>query len=167
MDEESRVKARKYNKNIEISGEAMIMFGVWQVVKIALSFLVETEDVRRIVNRADLDMQTYLIIAILASFMVFVIVMIFHLSIGLGALRYAKGKSKRKGFLFLSVLVVLGTVFFMPSYVNNLDNERDIDTTIASIMVDVTMIFIQIDMMTSVIRLERLKKKAKKAADRG
>jgi hypothetical protein len=167
MDEESRVKARKYNKNIEISGAAMIMFGVWEVVKIALSFLVETEDVRRIVNRADLDMQTYLFIAILASFIVFVIVMIFHLSIGLGALRYAKGNSKRKGFLFLSVLVVLGTVFSMPSYVNNLDNERDIDTTIASIMVDVTMIFIQIDMMTSVIRLERLKKKAKKAADRG
>ena len=160
MDEESRVKIRKYNKNVEINGAAMIMFGAWSVIRIVLSFIMETDDVARYVDKTDMDMMTYLVIAILASLLVLIVVSIFHLSIGIGAIRYAKGKSKKKGFLFMSMLVMLGSVSTMPQYLSLLDSENNIDTTIASLMVDVTMIYIQIDMLKSVIRLEKLKKKA-------
>ena len=164
MDEESLVKIRKYNRNVEISGGAMIMFGVWTVIRIMLSFLMKTDEVTSSIDLTAVDKKTYFLIGLVASFFVFIIVMVFHLSIGMGAIRYARGRSKRKWFLFLSLVVMLGTLITMPSYLVMLDSDSDIDTTIASIIVDLTMIFIQIDMISSVVRLEILKKKA---ADRG
>ena len=102
-------------------------------------------------------------IAIAITVAAYLIMIIFtlgmHLWIGYGAVRYGKGTGHRKYYVVLSVIGIIMTLVLLPLYFWNPSEGTPIipdDTTIASILVDITLVFAFLDMIVSTVRIDRL-----------
>ena len=155
-------KINHIKHNIYISGLGVILMGFWNVIKVAISLTVGAEKLSRqdVINEMTEDERVLFLIVtyvVLVLFDIFVI--FFHTHIGLNAMRRAKGKKFRKSYFFWSVILVVIVSIGIPSYFTNLQNMENIDSVIAAVLVDLTMIFILGDIIISSTKLKKLEKK--------
>ena len=85
------------------------------------------------------------------------IVLLIHLYIGKGAIRYSRGNRRRKGFLILGAVIALILILDIPMY---FAPASGVSTTpgasvIVSILVDMTVVFIYIDMLYSTFMINK------------
>ena len=153
---------RRYNSNIRLSGRFFIFFGLWSVIRVILMFTMDSEFKSAAFADVELaagDEWLFSIILFLLFAVIFIILMGFHLFIGISAIRYSKGKSKNILFLILAGLNMIIVLIGIPL---NLDTTYySIASIIASTVVDLTMVFLLFDMIWSAIKVNRLSKAAK------
>ena len=161
MDDEVKARIRKYNRNIEISGSAVILYSIWAVIKFIVPILLGDEALHEVLGLEpevyeELKEYFYFIIPVL-----FGITLIIYYYVGRSAIKFARGKKKRKIFALVAVLLLINTVTYFPAYYEefkNFTDYADIDTVIASLLVDITLTFILFDMIYSTFMVNRLKK---------
>ena len=101
INSESRVELRRFCKNLEIAGNGYILFGVWSVVKIFMMLTMNSRimkdliDSAGVVDRVSEHTMTLILIAIFA--VISMVILILHLFIGRSAIKYSRGRKKRKG----------------------------------------------------------------------
>ncbi len=163
MNSEIEIKLRRYKHNLAIGGRGYIIFGVWTVVKLLMelsmgdlrfSYIVD-ETVKNGVDRLFAIIFTTISFAIL-----FAIIMIIHLMVGKNAVRFGKSQENRKRFYIYTSIVALINIIGFATYPIGILNGKSILnlTYIASIMVDLSVISILIDLFYSALMIEKLNK---------
>lgn len=169
MNSDIEVRLRKVRNNLELAGKGYIFFGIWNVIKLFMTYTMQPGLMDDLVsemrseglNDAELKVSVILTFALIS---VFVIVM--HLYIGAGAIKYARGTSRKKGYTVMSVIGMVFTVCCLPLYFTGEEyggNGVD-ETDFASVLVDLTMIFIFVDIL---YLTHMIKKHSARADDRG
>ena len=161
MDDDVKARIRRYNRNIETSGIAVIFYSIWAVIKFVVPILLGDEALHEILG---FDLETYEEVKDLLYVLIpvlFGITLIVYYYVGRSAIKFARGKKKRRFFAIVALLLLVNTVTYFPAYYeefSDFSNYGDIDTTVASLLVDITLTFILFDMIYSTFMVSRLKK---------
>lgn len=161
MNHRNEILLRRYKKNMEISGSATILFGIWGILKTLMTITMNKEEYNKLTEGVDLQglpMVAVILIYVIVFGVLFGFILLFHFKIGLGAIRYSRGNTKKKGFLLLAVLnMLINFLAFISFFTPFLGSKVKItDSMIAAILVDVTMIFMLFDMLYSAYRIKKL-----------
>ncbi|MBR6390559.1 MAG: hypothetical protein IKS16_04365 [Lachnospiraceae bacterium] len=156
------IKIRHLRDNLIHAGYGYIIFGIWSVIKLFMMSTMQKEYSGMLGDSSGVSPEDYPI-AIAITVAAYLIMIIFtlgmHLWIGYGAVRYGKGTGHRKYYVVLSVIGIILTLVLLPLYFWNPSEGTPIipdDTTIASILVDITLVFAFLDMIVSTVRIDRL-----------
>ncbi len=160
MDEARQAQVRRYNRNIETAGGAVIMFGLWAVVRFLITLAMGSskgvEYFKAYYSSEPSDED--LLLTIVIFIVIFSIFIALYLIIGLSAIRYANGKKKKRGFAYCAIIVAVLTLLTLPMYfVDDIPSET-IDTILASLLTDVTLVAILFDMARSTFKRDKLLK---------
>ncbi len=155
-------KINHLKHNIYISGLGVVLMGFWNVIKVYISINVGAERFQKEEILADLpeDEKWFFYLLSYAIFIVLDAIVIFiHNFVGLNAMRRAKGKKFRKSYIFATIVFFVVVITGIPSYFGNLRDLKNIDSVLAAILVDLTLIFVLGDIIISSFKLRKIEKK--------
>ena len=161
MNSEIEIKLRKFKNNLAIGGRGYIIFGVWSIIKLLMQLSMGEQNFKSVVTASMAEGVSYLF-AMICTIVVIVLicsmVMIVHLMVGLNAIRFGKGKNNRKRFFAFTTIVALINLLGFSIYPVGLVNGfYSVDIVfIASILVDLSVVFILIDLFYSAVMIEKL-----------
>ncbi|MCR4740402.1 MAG: hypothetical protein K5886_09130 [Lachnospiraceae bacterium] len=157
MNSETDIELRKYKKNIEVSGFALIIIGMWTTIKYLIMFSLGSDSAKSISSLYhSYDNVIYRIIVIISTALTFIIIFSIYCYIGRSAIKYAAGKKQSTFFLFIALFLLIATIVGIPSYFL-IDSEiQGIETVIASILVDISTCIMLYDIISSVFRIRKL-----------
>ena len=165
MNEDMKAKIRKYKKNLVITGYGFIVIEFWSLIKFAIRIIEEGGFRGLMGERADSPYYWVMFYLIFSAF--FILITFLHLYIGLCSARYGADKSRNWGFIVAAVLYTGFTVYELPDLVNDCikaytssEPITTADTTFASILLELTILFILIDMISSAFMLMRAEKRS-------
>lgn len=153
----------RLNHNIYIGGLGVVLLGFWSVLKVAISLTIGSEKI----SQNDVFLQAkedelwlyYLIAAVIFLFLSFFVIS-FHNLIGLNAMRRAKKKKYRKSYIFWAIVLLILDAIGIPGYIPSIiDDPQNVDSVIAAILVDLTLLFILADIIVSSYKLKKLESK--------
>ncbi len=113
------------------------------------------------------DIDTFegkLVICIFAAWLYLAFLAV-HYYIGINAIEYGRGKSKKRVFLIWAFLLGTMTLAGLPGYFDRSVSDTIEDTGYAAVFMDVTFVLILFDMIFSVIRIHMLKEKTGEDGD--
>lgn len=160
MDEALRAQIRRYKRNLEISGKAMILFGLWSVIKFILIIFMSSEAMEDLLGDVLELTDGALMLLWAAMSFIMTLVIAFNYYLGMSAVRYARGEKKSRFFLVITTLDLVGTVCSLPLYFMAPEGSGNLDTGIASFILDVTTSLILFDILYCIFRVKKLEKKA-------
>lgn len=164
---DSQIKLRRYCNNLSGGGAAYILFGFWSTLRIMMELTMKSDTyeyfVENIETSGEYGEEFLRIVVYALTILLCIFIIIIHLSIGTSAIRYSRGK--KKGIFFLVPALLL-------AYINIKGLDQTFDTssitwqlekfaTIASFLVDLTVLFVLADMVYSTIRIKMLRSAAK------
>ena len=152
-----KAELRKYEDDLNVSGMGVIIMGAWSIVRVLIGLFMNTKD---FLNPDDEDPQSIMfgmIIAIAIVAIISVLVMSVHLYIGLNAIRAARGKEYKGGYYIAAIIICVLSVLSLGSYITALQDLEKLDTTLASLLVDITTTYFFIGVILSTVRIKRIK----------
>ena len=159
MNEETKAKIRKYKKNLVITGNGFMAIMVWSLVKFAIR-IIEEGGFGELIGEGNSTFYEIMFYAALLAF--FVGTSLLHLYIGISAKRYGNDRSRHWGFLVAAGLYAGFTVFEFPSLIDEClkaflsdDPFSAGDTSVAAILMELTILFILFDMISSALLLRK------------
>lgn len=164
MNSKDEIRLRKYRSNLYVAGKSYILFGVWSIAKIFLTYTMQKgmfDDYIESMYDIGIDDSIVMIVGVLCIIIVALFAMSLHLWTGLGAIRYANEKKRGLAFLFPGALIFVLTIVCTPLYFvdqNGLPNMPGLED-FASMFVDYTVLFIFVDIVFSIIKINRCYKK--------
>ncbi|WP_031547805.1 hypothetical protein [Oribacterium sp. FC2011] len=159
MDEETKVKLRRYRKNIELNGKAMLLVGCWTVLKYFMIICFGDKTIMDLMRVTEEELEEYGAFLTVTFFLIMGIIVLMYVYLGRRAIRYASGKSKRLFFLVFAALFFILTVLGLPGYFIEIKEDlTQIDTILAALFVDITTCFALGDMIYAAIQIKRLSK---------
>ncbi len=159
MNDENSVALRRYCKSIELNGWAIMLSAIWTSVKSLIPVFMGQKSLDELLGIAgDIEMQDMRGVLIFFEILYVILIILFHWAIGNGAIKYSKGSPKKFGFLFGAILLFLVNAISVPFYFISLERLEDIDSTVATFIVDVTMIIILLDLIISTIKVASIRK---------
>ncbi len=152
-----KIKLRKYEDDLNVSGSGIIMMGAWSVIRVLIELFLGTKDA--ITFEADSPAEkaigiaaVIIIVAILA-----LVIMKVHLYIGLNASRAAKRRKHKKGYFVAAIIILILSVLSFYSYKEKIRDLDNIDTTIASMLVDLVTIYLLFNIIFATIKIKKIK----------
>ena len=151
-------RIRKYRNNLITSGMAVVVFAVWDVVKLVAGYLMNSTYREYYQNSFHFDDRILLylevfFVLLFTGFLVFV-----QVFVGLSALRIGKGGRHRNGYLVLCVIMILLTIGSIVLSVKG-EGGMSFDIALAGIILDLTLLAALIDLFVSSIMVRKLEKK--------
>ena len=164
LNSDDRIQGRRYKNNMIYSGMGFIVFGAWTAVRSFMTLTMNPEVYAYLTE--SLDRESFsepmmkLVIGLIFALFIIALLLV-HVYIGRSAIKYAKGKKKSKVFLVFTAIVAIYMISSLPDYFDPTIAERPDtgDTGPAAFFVDMTMLFMLVDMLYSAFRLWRLKAK--------
>ena len=157
MDEDTEALIRRLKSNIKLSGRYYILFGLWGSLRIFLEITLNKELYHEIFPPevlAEYDIWLVRLVMVLFFAVIFFIMMSLHLFIGMGAIRYCKGRSRKKTFAYAALL--MSVIIFTGIVSRFIGPEKLTPSAVGSILLDVTVIFLLMDMVYSTFKMHRL-----------
>ena len=163
MNNENGIRLRKIQDHLTGSGRGYILFGLWSVLKSFMLMTMDREMAQQMIEYSNTEniSEGFMMVSMVISFLLLsIVVMSVHFGIGLGAVRYSKGKRKKTSYLFFAVVALIINVMFLVLYfiLPAKLNAPLSDTSIASFLMDLTVSFILFDIICSTVRIKRLRK---------
>ena len=87
---------RKYRKNIEVSGLALIIIGAWSVLKTVLTLLLGAKSFQELIDVTDSEMEEYRVVYIVTMIVIYAVALLFFLYLGTSAVKFSAGRNKKK-----------------------------------------------------------------------
>lgn len=163
-DAKENIKAniRRYKSSLIISGTGYIAFGIWSVLKsiIQITLGAESELFKSLMSE-DLNMPEFINVRIfIFSIVIVILLLIFfvHWYIGMGAVKYGRGTSRKKGFLLFAIPAAIFSIAEIPNLFKQMieAGRSTLDTTLVACIMNLTMVWILADMMYSAYKLKKL-----------
>ena len=156
MSTDTSAVIRRYKKNIEISAAALVIIGVWSVLKDFITVMMGVRSLQEILQVSDAQIEAHRSAYIVSMIITYLLFMLLYLYISRSAFNYANGRKKKKTFMFIAAALGILTLTGIPYYFTSRDVSKNIDMIIASIMVDLSTCFLIFDMLYSSVRMKRL-----------
>ena len=153
----SKARLRRYEDDLYVSGTGVIIMGAWGVVKVILGIFFGADSELFLEADSALEKTAVIILTVILIGIISALIMKFHVYIGLNAVRAAKGKNYKKGYIIGDVILLLLTVVGIISYKDRFNDTKNIDSTIASMLVDITTIYVCVIVIISTKRIEKIK----------
>ena len=155
---ENEIQLRRFNNNLAGCGSGYILFGLWSVIKTIMEVLFNKNYAEELVKGVDVTPEQMIIFRIIEDIIIVLLltlVILVHLYVGRGAIRYSRGSNK-KAFLVFAALAFIVNLVLMPGYYQSFkDGTEKIDTIIVSAAADVMVLFILADMFYSVSMIKK------------
>ncbi len=161
MNSESQIQLRRYTNNLRLDGWGYIFVGIWNVLKLVIVFSMNSHEFDRFVDALDLvNADEKMVIPVLSATLALIslVILVVHVTVGGAAIRYSKGERKRKGFMYMGIVILLITILGIPSDVMPDGTFKITSTGIASVLVDLTACFILFDMILSTLQVDRFRR---------
>ena len=158
-NDEDSVKKRLYGDRLVLSGRALIILGIWSSIKAIILFYLALPQITGFVTEGDImpeEIARNVKLIMMAIFVIIVaIVFLFHLYIGRSAMKNGYGKKRTTFYLVLTVIAIISTI---ASDVQIVMEGLDI-IDLASMVVDLTVVYACCDILYSAIKLRKIEKK--------
>lgn len=149
---------RKYEDDLYVSGMGIIVLGLWSVIKAVMGIFLgaDSSDVFEAdfgVSKTFVIILVVILVAIMSA-----LILYFHFYVGLNAIRASKGRRHKKGYLvgvYIMLLLNLASLFF---YKDSLTDMENIDTTIASLLVDMTTTYVCLSAVITTYKIKNYRK---------
>lgn len=149
--EDRDLMLRRYEDNLNVCGSGIIVFGVWDAIKIIIQIFMNENGIKAYIfndisKYAKGDLATYSLIVILIALVTVILIVLpiflLHIYIGLNALRAARRLPHKRGYLVVAIIMFIISVLGMIIYIIGIKNMKYVEINIASIIVDLTYIYI-------------------------
>ena len=131
--------------------------GIWSVMKVIMTFMVNYKEL----FDPEAEDRKFEIIAVAVIFAVvaalLILILKVHLYIGFNAIKAARGGKYKKGYFAWTVILLVLTIASLATYYDSFQDLINIDTTIASFLVDLTTIYIFTIVITSTLKIKKFK----------
>ena len=158
-NDEDSVKKRLYGDRLVLSGRALIILGIWSSIKAIIIFYLALPQISEFVTEGDIvpeEIVRNVKLILMAIFVILIaIVFLFHLYIGRSAMKNGYGKKRTTFYLVLTVIAIISTI---ASDVQIVMEGLDI-IDLASMVVDLTVVYACCDILYSAIKLRTIEKK--------
>lgn len=163
---------RRWQNTLVISGMAVVLFGVWSVIKVVLYFTIGQSELKKMMKWDTLGWDTLegiidpavaevLVLCFVFFFMIVACAIALAVRIYIGRSARAEGMGRKKGrvYLVVAAVVMLYDIFSVFSGVNVLRaaNASVLDTVV-SMLVDATSAFNLGEMIVAAVWVKRLTK---------
>lgn len=155
-----KVKLRRYEDDLNVGGLGVVILGAWDFLKIIMGAITTLKKGFSIEELAGEYKTAALVVIIaiitvvtLAAFLIFKI----HMYIGLNASKAAKGEPYKKGYYKGAIILLVIFILGMSGYIYLFQDLENIDTTIASFIVDTTTIYILWIVVSSTRKIKQLR----------
>ncbi len=155
-----KVKLRRYEDDLNVGGVGVVILGAWDVLKVIMHMIIEAKNDINLDEFANEDktLAVVMIAAIIAVILLFVLLIFkLHWYIGINASKAAKGEAYKKGYYTGAVILLVLSVLGMFTYIDELKDLANIETTIASFIVDLTSVYILWAVVSSTRKIRELK----------
>lgn len=148
---------RKYSGALSVLGNAIVIFGIWDMVKTVLLTVYMSDELRdEIFNSAPPE---YLPIAIGFVVVLAISTYMLRIYIGLSARAEAAGKKKKATYLILTVVLFAQYIlFFWADLVSAMTPNEQFFALIGDMFIGVTSMGFVVFLVVNAIRVRRLKK---------
>ncbi|MBR1855516.1 MAG: hypothetical protein IJ803_00390 [Oribacterium sp.] len=159
MDEETKVKLRRYRKNIELNGQAMLLIGLWTILKYIIINYFGDKTVMGLIEVTEEELRLwggdmYVLLYALLGFMY-----LMYLYVGREAISFAKGHRKSIVFLIFAGLHWFLLFIGIPGYIIEIKgNLMKLDAILAALIVDIATCYVLGDIIYSVLQVNKLLK---------
>ena len=158
-NDEDSVKKRLYGDRLVLSGRALIILGIWSSIKAIILFYLALPQISEFVTEGDIvpeEIVRNVKLILMAIFVILIaIVFLFHFYIGRSAMKNGYGKKRTTFYLVLTVIAIISTI---ASDVQIVMEGLDI-IDLASMVVDLTVVYACCDILYSAIKLRTIEKK--------
>lgn len=160
---------RRCRDNLYYSGRAVLWFGIWNMVKVALQIYFNKGWSSQIIDEEAfqalsefIDPESLLIIMEEIMFLIFAGTdMLIRAFIAVNAMKAGKGKKHKKAYVVVAALYVALSVgayiYSMFYYINNVEEAGS--TSMVSLIIEITSLFAMVMIIVSASKLKGLKKR--------
>lgn len=146
---------RKLENNLVTIGTGVVILSLWTLLKNILYMFVYQEEIEKESSTLQ-PIETVFVIGLIAAG---VVVLVLHCFIGMSAIDEGKGKRKHPVYLFVTGFIIIFYAAMILLELLLLFFNKDFSLKLAvSMVIDVTTIGLMIDILTSSLRLRKLKK---------
>lgn len=147
-------KIRRLEVNLVTMGTGVAVFGLWTIIRCALTLFIFDDQIAGMVP-ANMKVAVYFVVGVIVT-----VVSSFQVYVGFSARGEGKGKHKSVVYLvFAGIGIFIDVVFSGPQIISMfIQPENDWITVSATLIVEITSITCTLIMMTSSIRLRRIRK---------
>ena len=157
----SKPLLRKYEDNLYVCGMGVIILGAWDVLKLIMQVILDAKDLFNITADVKEDERGLalgiIIAAVVIVFLLSILIFLVHVYIGRNAMKAAKDQPYKKGYFVWAIIILILSVLAMYFYVDDFMEMKHIKTTIASIIVDITSIYILAVVVVTTVKIKKLK----------
>ncbi len=154
-----KVKLRRFQDDLNVGGLGVVILGAWDVLKVIMHLIIELEkqiDLDEFVGK-ERPVAVAVIIAVIAVIILFMLLIFkIHMYIGLNASKAARGEPYKKGYYTGAVILLVLSVLGMFTYIHELKDLDNIETTVASFVVDLTSVYILWIVVSSTRKIREL-----------
>ena len=145
-------KIRRLEVNLVTMGTGVAVFGLWTIIRCALTLFVFDDQIEGLVP-AEMKLAVYIVVGVIVA-----VISLIQIYVGFSARGEGKGKHKSVVYLvFAGIGLFIDIVVSVPQ-IPALFTENDWVTGAATLIVEFTSIVCTLIMMTSGIRLRKIKK---------
>lgn len=152
---------RRHEDNLNVCGMGVIILGAWDVLKVVMQAILEAKDAYQFDLEVPEEEKAIALVVIIAIIAVLILLsgLIFwiHLYIGRNAMKNAKGQPYKKGYFVWAVIILVLSLLGTLLYADEIKEAEAIETTIASIIVDITSIYILVNLVISTRKVKELR----------
>lgn len=157
--ESDETRLRRFEDDLNVSGTGVIVMGAWAAVKTLAEMFLGTDSVFEQITEDTENRVLIIVIAIVMILIILSVVMFFHIYVGLNAIKASKGIGYKKTYLFFTVIMLMVTLAGFIVYKDIFKDMKNIDTSIASLLVDLTTVYIYVAVIRSTYMINSIKKK--------
>ena len=154
------VKLRRYEDDLNVGGIGVMILGAWDVLKVVMYLFMNLKKTLGSMKLPEEDKGVAAVIAaavIAALLLIIFLILLIHLYIGRNASKAAKGEPYKKGYYSLAVILLVLSFLSLFGYFDQLKDLMNIDTTIASFIVDLTTVYILWIVVSSTRKIRALR----------
>ncbi len=160
INSQTQTRLRRLRSNLSESGTALILFGIWGVIRIVMELTMKSGTYETILDEADLLRYGELAHIVIGSILMTIIllILIFHLYIGISAIRFGSGQKKKRGFIVLAFIAMIANLYSIRGdLTNEITGRFQLDNLgAAAVIMDVAIAFVLFDIIRCVITISYL-----------
>lgn len=153
---------RHYRTNLIFSGAAVILFGVWIVLKLLIAEAISSSALTDLYYEQSALYDRRMVAA--GIIFVMAVLILLHLYIGLSAIREGRGRKTRVAYLVVAciygALIVVSYVLVIYSLIAGIVPASNV---FSSALIDISFLAALLHMLVSSVRLRRLRRQSLRA----
>ena len=151
----NNVVLRRCEDNLYVSGWGVVIMGIWSVLRPIIQFMLGSSVFSDLKSKTKDSSAAAIVITGIFVALIMIAVLGLHLYTGLNAIKAAKGKNHKKGYLVTAIIMLCISLLSLIAYKDSLSITESIATLIASILVDLTTIYIFITLIVSTVKIKK------------